>query len=100
MTTNFSKHMALLGMRTVDKVTGFKGVVTSVAFDLYGCVQALVHPGIDEAGKFGEQAWFDVARLTVISLTPVMAPPEFDWSAEAVSLGLKGPAEKPAHSKA
>lgn len=32
------KHIDLLGLKAEDKVTGFKGVITTLSFDLYGCV--------------------------------------------------------------
>ncbi len=97
---NFKKHMNLLGMRVEDRVTGFKGVVASVTFDLYGCIQALVNPGMDSAGKLQDSTWLDVGRLLVVSDEPVMARPAFDWSDEAVSAGEKGPAERPTYNKA
>lgn len=56
-------HLALLGLRMRDRVTGYVGVVTSVAFDLYGCVVATVHSGLDEKGAPADQHWFDVKRL-------------------------------------
>jgi hypothetical protein len=34
--------LKLLGTKVRDVVTGFVGIVTSVSFDLYGCVQAVV----------------------------------------------------------
>lgn len=91
--TSIQKHIDLLGMRVEDKVTGLKGVVTSVTFDLYGCVQAIVNPGIGTDGKQLEQAWFDIARLVVTSHVRVMDLP--DYSAGYIAEGLKGPAEKP-----
>jgi hypothetical protein len=87
------EHMALLGLKATDKVTGYKGVVTSICFDLYGCIQAVVMP---EAGKDGKQEdgrWFDVQRLTVTSKAPVMALPNYEYG--YVAEGRKGPAEKP-----
>ena len=42
------KHVELLGHRAVDKITGFKGVIDSISFDLYGCIQACVRPAIDK----------------------------------------------------
>lgn len=95
--TQVKKHLALLGFRVKDKVTGSSGVVSSVGFDLYGCIQAIVNPGLDKDGKPGEQQWFDINRLEVISSTPVMAPPNFDFG--PVAEGLKGPAEKPRMNK-
>lgn len=88
------KHLNLLGLKVEDKVTGFKGVVSSVCFDLYGCIQAVVNPGLDKDGKLGDQKIFDVGRLNILSEAPVMDRPNFDFGIEAE--GKKGPAEKPA----
>lgn len=60
-----STTLSLLGRRAEDKITGFEGVITSVCFDLYGCVQAVISPAIDKDGKLKEGAWFDVKRLTI-----------------------------------
>ena len=94
------KHINLLGHQVKDRVTGFSGVVASVNFDLYGCIQAVVNPGLDKEGKLGESQWFDVNRLVVLTDAPVMDQPEFDWSPEAIASGNKGPAERPAFLKA
>lgn len=92
------KHLELLGLNVVDRVTGYKGVVASVSFDLYGCVQAIVNPGTDKEGKLGNCTWFDIARLKVLSNKPVMDRPDFDFGMAAD--GKKGAAEKPAYYKA
>lgn len=72
------QHMKLLGFKVQDAITGFVGVVESVSFDLYGCVQAIVKPGLDEKGLPQDGRWFDMKRLTAVSDTPVMALPTFD----------------------
>lgn len=91
---NVDKHMDLLGFKVTDKVTGFKGVVSSVSFDLYGCIQAVVCPEAEKGSKKLEDSrWFDVQRLTVTSKAPVMAVPNFDKG--YVAEGKKGAAEKP-----
>lgn len=95
---NVKKHLDLLGRRVEDLVTGFKGVVTSIGFDLYGCVQAVVHPGVDKDGKVMEQLWFDVARLRVSEAEPVMDRPDFELGVQAE--GRQGAAEKPRFQKA
>jgi hypothetical protein len=95
--TNIEKHLAMLGLRVVDQVTGIRGVVTSVSFDLYGCVQAILHPGLDQDGKMRDGMWFDIARLQPISVDPVMAQPNF--TSGHVAEGLKGPSEKPSFFK-
>jgi len=70
-------EMQYLGCRVKEKVTGLSGIVTSLCFDLYGCVQGLVHPGLDKDGKPAEQHWFDLKRLTVENADPVMPRPDF-----------------------
>lgn len=87
------KHLEMLGLPVTDKVTCFTGVVTTVSFDLYGCIQAVVNPGLDKDGKPQESSWFDVARLRVLEQTPVMDRPNFERGAQAE--GLQGAAEKP-----
>jgi hypothetical protein len=84
------EHLALLGFKVRDVVTGFEGVVESICFDLYGCVQAIVRPGLDEKGQLVEARWFDAKRLIATSDAPVMAVPTF-----AV---VPGGAEKPARA--
>lgn len=96
---NLKKHLDLLGMRVEDRVTGLSGIVTTIAFDLYGCIQAIVHPGQNKEGALADPLWFDVARLRVTGGEPVMPRPEFDWSAASVSAGGKGPAERPRTGK-
>jgi hypothetical protein len=87
------KHLSLLGHRVRDRVTGLDGVVTSVCFDLYGCIQAVIHPGLGVDGKIAEQNWFDVNRLIVISTDPVMTQPNFVEG--PVADGQQGAAAKP-----
>jgi hypothetical protein len=87
------KHLALLGLQVEDKVTKFKGVVVSIGFDLYGCVQAIVHPGIDKDKKLVDSNWFDVRRLKVLSPKPVMKLPNFHFGPQAE--GKQGASERP-----
>lgn len=89
-----AKHMNLLGLRVEDRVTGIKGVVTSMSFDLYGCVQAIVNPGMSSDNKPMDSMWFDVSRLKVLDETPVMNRPDF-FGDNKQAAGLQGPAEKP-----
>ena len=95
---NIQKHLSLLGMKVEDRVTGFKGVVASISFDLYGCIQAIVNPGVDKTGKVMDSAWFDVNRLKILSKTPVMNRPNFEFG--PVIEAKQGAAEKPAFWKA
>jgi hypothetical protein len=68
--------LELLGLRGKDKVTGFDGVVGSVCFDAYGCVQVLITPPAKE-GKIGESYWFDVKRVEVDTKDRVLPAPAF-----------------------
>jgi hypothetical protein len=92
-----------LGLTAVDKVTGFAGVVTSVAFDLYGCIQVGLTPFVDKDGNLPDARWFDFNRLSfgdhaagdrVARRMPV---PDFDSMAKASAPEAfsHGPAEKP-----
>lgn len=95
-----TKHLNFLGLRVEDRVTGFKGVVSTVGFDLYGCIQAVVNPGTDADGKLRDSQWFDIGRLRVCDEAPVMPRPTFEWTPQAIADGRKGPAERPAFHKA
>lgn len=88
-----SQHLTLLGKRCEDKVTHAIGIVTSVSFDLYGCVLALLQPtDRDEKGEMRESRWYDVKRLFPHTDERVMEVPNYD----AIPVGLEpGPAEKP-----
>ena len=93
--------LELLGLKVRDRVTGFVGVVASVSYDLYGCVQAVVSPLIDDKGKLEDGRWFDVSRLEVLDSVPVMKIPGGRFtvtrsSAPAASTKHPGPADKPA----
>ena len=92
-TINVMKHLNLLGLGVRDKVTGFQGICTSVCFDLYDCIQALVNPGLNKEGAVQESIWFDVKRLYSITSNPVMYPPNFEFG--AIAEGKHGAAEKP-----
>jgi hypothetical protein len=87
------KHLKLLGMEVEDKVTGFKGVVSSISFDLYGCIQCVITPKVDKEGQTKQGQWFDIARIELKSDIPVMDCPNFDLA--PIAEGKKGAAEKP-----
>ena len=88
------EHLKMLGLVVRDKVTNFEGVVSSVSFDLYGCIQVVITPKIDGEGKAVDGRWFDINRIDVIDDSPVMEAPNF--SVGLIAEGKKGPAEKPA----
>lgn len=91
--SNEKKHIKILGYEAKDKTTGFSGIITSVSFDLYGCVQAVLTPKALE-GKILDGHWFDITRLEIISCERVMERPNFTKG--YIAEGRKGAAEKPA----
>lgn len=97
-TTPVQKHLSILGHKVKDQVTQFEGVAASVCFDLYGCIQVALNPGMGKDGKLQDCVWFDINRLVVLSKKPVMEVPNFDYG--PVADGAKGPAEKPKFMKA
>lgn len=86
------KHINLLGLKVVDKATGFKGVVTTVGFDLYGCIQAIVQPEVNAEGVLPQSAWFDINRLSTTG-ERVMEVPNYDH--QTIADGEQGCSEKP-----
>lgn len=70
-------YMDLLGKKGTDTVTGFKGIVTSVGYDLYGCVQVILCPEATKEGKLEDSRWFDAKRI-VVTGKPVMDVPNFE----------------------
>jgi hypothetical protein len=90
-----NEYLGKLGFQGTDKVTGMSGVVTSVGFDLYGCVQVILQQPVDKEGKPRDSHWFDFHRIQFTSTSPVMAHPFLDGAVQSD----KGPAEKPAFPK-
>jgi hypothetical protein len=87
-----NSYLDILGKRVRDLITDYKGVATSVSFDLYGCVQVFVNPGLDEDNNIRQGHWFDYKRLKTDALKtdPLIKQPEFAFTKEA------GPENKPA----
>jgi hypothetical protein len=83
------ESLQLLGLKVKDKVTGKKGIVTTVGFDLYGCIQVAINPGLDEKGAQMECQWYDTNRVEVTDKKSVMTQPDF--------VTVPGPAEKPSY---
>ena len=71
------KHLDLLGHKVKDKVSDFQGVVISMSFDLYGCIQADVRSmELDEKGMVRGGIWMDVSMVVKL----VMIPSHIFWS--------------------
>lgn len=96
MPSPVQQHLNLLGLRVQDQVTDRKGIVTSVCFDLFGCIQAAVDPGYKEDGSRHDCSWFDINRLRVVTSKPVMEIPDFVSYGHPQAEGKQGSADKPA----
>jgi hypothetical protein len=88
-----NKHLEKLGLKAKDVVTGYSGVITTISFDLYGCVQCIITPPIDEDGEIKHGNWFDITRVKILDNNPVMQQPDFDKG--YVAEGKKGCSIKP-----
>lgn len=93
--TYIKEHLKLLGHKVRDAVSDFEGVVVSISFDLYGCVQADVRPmSLNKDGGLKPGYWLDVTRLIVdYGSKPLMDVPDFEWG--EVATGKRGPANLP-----
>lgn len=89
----YQRHIELLGYKATDKVTGFSGVIDSVCFDAYGCIQLSLKPPVGNDGKIPEGYWFDVTRLEINTKKRVIDMPNFYEG--YVAEGRKGAAVKP-----
>jgi len=91
---NTKTHIEMLGFEVRDMVTGQTGIVTSVSFDLFGCMQCIITPkSVD--GKNGDAGWYDSNRLEIVSERRVMPLPMWDYSDNGIVKQPHGPAYKP-----
>lgn len=61
-----------LGITVIDKITGFRGVVTGFVQYITGCNQCLVVPPLGADGGVRDATWFDVQRLDVDTAVPAI----------------------------
>ena len=91
--TVIQESLDLLGTMQQDVVSGIEGMVSSVSFDAYGCVQAVLSRKANKkTGDIPDGRWVDVKRLRDLGKDRIMVMPDFnkmDFGAEP------GPADKP-----
>lgn len=58
-------RLAQLGDEVVDKVSGFRGIVTGVASYISGCDQVSVTARLKKDGGEPAHMWFDIGRAKV-----------------------------------
>ena len=87
------KIIKLLGLPVNDLITGYSGIVSSVTFDLFGCIEGAVTPTkLNENGTLNDGLWFGISRLKIKSKTPVMDVPDF--IGQIIAEGDHGHAQK------
>jgi hypothetical protein len=92
---DLQKALDYLGLKAKDKISGVSGVITSVAFDLYGCVQVIIKPQkADEKGEPYQGSWFDINRLQITSKKRVMELLDFTQKYPTLN-DSQGPENKP-----
>jgi hypothetical protein len=69
------KYLSWLGLEVRDCVTGLEGVITSISFDICGCIQGLLTPKAI-GGTRSDSCWLDLKRLVVIG-SFVIEPSDF-----------------------
>jgi hypothetical protein len=87
-----NKHIKLLGLKAEDKVTKTKGVISSICFDLYGCIQVTITPKSKE-NKLVQCYWYDISRLKILSKKPIIKRPNYEYGSQAE--GKQGCFDKP-----
>lgn len=88
-------YLGLLGTVQRDRVTSFQGMVASIHFDAYGCVQAWLTPPIGKDGKIAEGAYFDVKRLEPRGKRIMPAPSFGSFSKPETQIGAERKAPPP-----
>lgn len=61
--TKVEQILASMGLPATDKITGFKGVLISISFDVFGCIQGCLKPPVSKEGQDEKGGWFDINRL-------------------------------------
>ena len=80
---SIKEAMRRLGYRAADTVTGIRGTVISVTFDLDGNVRVYIQPKADKKGKIEPGRWCNI-EMVVAGEELVAVPPKFEWE-ESVS---------------
>ena len=84
-----------LGKQVKDKISGRKGIVTSVCFDLYGCIQVVINEQRkDKDDKEITFGWIDINRIEIIKNKKIMNCPNYNNKYSSL-VDVGGPADKP-----
>jgi len=81
-----AEYLEVLGKKGKDKISGIEGRISSIVFDLYGCVQVSLSQKVNSEGKVPDGYWMDFNRIEITDHERVLPLPEF--------AALPGPADK------
>lgn len=91
----YSEVIDMLGREGKDKITGVKGIISSISFDLYGCIQVVLTPSkVKENSEIVFAGWFDINRIELTKKKRTMVPPSYETKYSS-SKDVHGPAAKP-----
>ncbi len=88
MTT--SKNNPELGDEVQEIVTGFRGIITSIAQCLTGCDRITIRGPMTKDGKIGDEYWFDITSVKIIKKGKVK-PASVQSAAEEPQRKVGGP---------
>ena len=91
----YSDVINLLGSKAKDKITKQNGIISTISFDLYGCIQVLLTPlKVKNGEDIKKHGWFDINRIEIIKEKKVMEHPSFETKYDSYN-DVGGPADKP-----
>ena len=74
------EYLKLMGYECEDRITGYKGIATSISFDLYGTIEMTLTPKTQEEKEARWGQWFHASRIKKISENPVMDVHDFNFT--------------------
>jgi len=91
----YNDVIEMLGSEAKDKITKQNGVISSIAFDLYGCIQVLLTPlKVENNHDIKVHGWFDINRMVITKKRKIMNHPSFENKYSELK-DVSGPSEKP-----
>jgi len=69
----YEEVINLLGRTGKDKISGRSGVISSISFDLYGCIQLIMTPkNVNNDKTIESIGWLDINRIKILKKKKVM----------------------------
>ena len=91
----YEEVIDLLGRKGKDKITGRTGAISSICFDLYGCIQVTMTPtSVDNKEDVKIIGWLDINRIKILKGKKVMELVSFESNYASLE-EVHGAASKP-----